>query len=104
MAEMTDRGPYRTAERGRRLRSPAAAQANIDEIAAKSLRNDLMALRSFTFGDVYRRNAECFPDRTAFIFEGKRVTHADYLRRVEKLAGGLARLGVKSGDRFGILS
>jgi long-chain acyl-CoA synthetase len=104
MAEMTDRGPYRTAERGRCLRSPAAAQANIDEVAAKSLRNDLMALRSFTFGDVYRRNAECFPDRTAFIFEGKRVTHADYLRRVEKLAGGLARLGVKSGDRFGILS
>jgi hypothetical protein len=34
MAEMTDRGPYRTAERGRCLRSPAAAQANIDEIAA----------------------------------------------------------------------
>jgi hypothetical protein len=36
MAEMTDRGPYRTAERGRGrcLRSPAAAQANIDEIAA----------------------------------------------------------------------
>ena len=63
-----------------------------------------MALRSFTFGDVYRRNAECFPDRTAFIFAGKRVTHADYLRRVEKLAGGLARLGVKSGDRLGILS
>jgi hypothetical protein len=34
MAEMTDRGPYRIAERGRRLRSPAAAQGNIDEIAA----------------------------------------------------------------------
>ena len=53
-----------------------------------------MVLRSFTFGDVYRRNAECFPDRTAFVFEGKRVTHLDYLRRVERLAGGLARIGV----------
>ncbi len=63
-----------------------------------------MPLRSFTFGDVYRRNAACFPDRTAFIFEGKRVTHADYLRRAENLAGGLARLGVQSGDRLGILS
>ena len=63
-----------------------------------------MVLRSFTFGDVYRRNAECFPDRTAFIFEGKRVTHLDYLRRVEGLAGGLARAGVKSGDRIAILS
>lgn len=63
-----------------------------------------MVLRSFTFGDVYRRNAECFPDRTAFIFEGKRVTHLDYLRRVERLAGGLARIGVRSGDRLAIIS
>ena len=63
-----------------------------------------MTLRSFTFGDVYRRNAACFPDRTAFIFEGQRVTHADYLGRVERLAGGLARLGVQPGDRLGILS
>ncbi|MBN9003903.1 MAG: AMP-binding protein [Rhizobiales bacterium] len=63
-----------------------------------------MALRNYTFGDVYRRNAECFPDRTAFIFEGKRVTHLDYLQRVERLAGGLARLGVTPGDRVAILS
>ena len=63
-----------------------------------------MTLRNFTFGDVYRRNAECFPDRAAFIFEGTRVTHRDYLRRVERLVSGLSRLGVKSGDRLGILS
>src|SRR5690348_4831090 len=63
-----------------------------------------MALRSFTFGDIYRRNAECFPDRTAFIFEGRRVTHLEYLQRVERLASGLARIGVKSGDRLAILS
>ena len=63
-----------------------------------------MSLRSVTFGDVYRRNAERYPDRTAFAVEGKRVTHADYLRRVERLAGGLANLGVKPGDRIGILS
>jgi len=64
----------------------------------------MAVLRSFTFGDVYRRNAECFPDRTAFIFEGKRVTHLDYLRRVERLASGLARIGVRSGDRLAVLS
>ena len=63
-----------------------------------------MILRSFTFGDVYRRNAACFPDRTAFVFEGQRVTHLDYLRRVERLASGLARIGVRSGDRLAILS
>lgn len=63
-----------------------------------------MTLKNFTFGDVYRRNAQFFPDNVAFVFEGKRVTHADYLRRVERLAAGLARLGVNPGDRVGILS
>jgi acyl-CoA synthetase (AMP-forming)/AMP-acid ligase II len=63
-----------------------------------------MSLRSFTFGDVYRRNAEFFPDRPAFLFEGALVTHAEYLRRVEKVAAGLAQLGVGPGDRVGVLS
>lgn len=63
-----------------------------------------MSLRSVTFGDVYRRNAECYPGRTAFIVDGRRVTHAEYLRSIERLAGRLASLGVKPGDRIGILS
>ena len=63
-----------------------------------------MALQEFTFADVYRRNAELFPDRTAFVFEGQRVTHRDYLGRIERLASGLAREGVKPGDRVAILS
>ena len=63
-----------------------------------------MALRNFTLGDIYRRNAQLFPNNVAFIFEGERVTHADYLRRIERLAAGLARLGVSPGDRVGILS
>lgn len=63
-----------------------------------------MSLRNFTFGDVYRRNAERFPDRTAFVVDGRRVTHAQYLRSIERLAGGLARLGVKPGERIAILS
>lgn len=63
-----------------------------------------MPLKEFTFLDVYRRNAEFFPDRTAFVFEGQRITHREYLKRVERLAAGLAREGVKSGDRVAILS
>lgn len=63
-----------------------------------------MALSNFTLGDVYRRNAQLFPDNVAFISEGKRVTHSDYLRRIERLAAGLAHLGVSPGDRVGILS
>ena len=30
-----------------------------------------MALSGFTFSDVYHRNAEFFPDRTAFVFEAE---------------------------------
>ena len=63
-----------------------------------------MALGDFTLGDVYRRNAQLFPDRLAFIFEGKRVTHSEYLQRIQRLAAGLAQLGVGRGDRVGILS
>ena len=47
-----------------------------------------MPLKEFTFLDVYRRNAEFFPDRTAFVFEGQRITHREYLKRVERLAAG----------------
>jgi len=63
-----------------------------------------MALHEFTFSDVYRRNAEFFPDRTAFVFEGRRITHRDYLGRIEQLAAGLGREGVRPGDRVAILS
>lgn len=64
-----------------------------------------MALHDFTLGDVYRRNAAQYPDRTAFVFDGgSRVTHRDYLARIERLAAGLRRDGVQRGDRVAILS
>lgn len=63
-----------------------------------------MAMRDFTFADVYRRNATLFGARTAFLVDGQRISHRDYLARVERLAAGLAREGVKPGDRVGILS
>ena len=63
-----------------------------------------MALSGFTFSDVYHRNAEFFPDRTAFVFEGRRISHCDYLGRIQPLAAGLVREGVKPGDRVAILS
>ncbi|WP_420133079.1 AMP-binding protein [Rhodopseudomonas sp.] len=64
-----------------------------------------MALHDFTLGDVYRRNAALFPDRTAFVFDGgRRVTHRDYLARSERLAAGLRRDGIQPGDRVAILS
>jgi acyl-CoA synthetase (AMP-forming)/AMP-acid ligase II len=63
-----------------------------------------MGLRDFTLFDIVDRNARLYPDRLAFAFDGKRITHADYLARVERLAAGLARTGVEPGDRIAILS
>ncbi|ABD90124.1 AMP-binding protein [Rhodopseudomonas palustris] len=63
-----------------------------------------MALDDFTLADVYRRNAALFPERTAFLHEGQRVSHLDYLRRVERLAAGLAGEGVAPGDRVAVLA
>jgi long-chain acyl-CoA synthetase len=63
-----------------------------------------MALHDFTLADVYRHNAALFPDRTAFVVDGGRITHRDYLARVERLAAGLLRDGVQPGDRVAILS
>lgn len=63
-----------------------------------------MALNDFTFDDVYRRNAHLFPDRTAFVFEKQRITHRNYLGRIERLSAGLAREGVRRGDRVAIVS
>lgn len=64
-----------------------------------------MALRDYTLGDVIARNARLFPDRTAVIYAGQRITHGEYQRRVDGLAGGLAAAaGIGAGDRVAVLS
>jgi acyl-CoA synthetase (AMP-forming)/AMP-acid ligase II len=63
-----------------------------------------MGLRDFTLFDIVARNARLYPNRLAFAFEDKRITHAAYLARVEQLAAGLAHAGVEPGDRIIILS
>ncbi len=44
------------------------------------------------------------PTGIATVFKQRRTTHAQTLRRVARLAAGLAGLGVNIGDRVGILS
>ena len=40
------------------------------------------------------------PDRTAVIFDGRRITYSDLALRVVKLANALRQLGVEKGDRI----
>jgi acyl-CoA synthetase (AMP-forming)/AMP-acid ligase II len=63
-----------------------------------------MGLRDFTLFDVAERNARLYPDRPAFVLADERVTHAEYLTRVERVAAGLAQAGIGPGDRIGLLS
>ena len=43
------------------------------------------------------------PDKTAIVFEGKRYTFSQLNERVNRLANGLLKLGVKKGDRIAFL-
>jgi acyl-CoA synthetase (AMP-forming)/AMP-acid ligase II len=63
-----------------------------------------VGLRDFTLSDVIARNARLFPDNTAFECEEHRISHAQYLARVQRLAAALASAGVGAGDRIAILS
>lgn len=63
-----------------------------------------MGLRDYTLFDIICRNARLHPQRTAIVFESERITHREYLARVERLAAGLAAAGVSTGDRIGIVS
>lgn len=63
-----------------------------------------MTLRTFTLSDMIVRNARLHPDAAAFIVDGRRMTHAEYLQRVGSLAAGLAAIGVGQGDRIAVLA
>jgi acyl-CoA synthetase (AMP-forming)/AMP-acid ligase II len=57
-----------------------------------------------TWADIIYRNALLHPDNEAFIYEDKRITFADYNSRINKIAHGLTKMGIKKGEVLGILS
>ena len=63
-----------------------------------------MGLRDFTLSDVIDRNAQLHGDRLAFVADGHRVSHREYALRVERLAAGLAGLGLVAGERVAVLA
>ena len=64
-----------------------------------------MGLYDFTFYDLIDRNAGCFGDQLAW-FEadtGKSITFIEVKEMIDRLAFGLQTIGIKKGDRIGIL-
>ena len=57
-----------------------------------------------TLRDLFERNARCFPDREAFVCDGRRLTHAQYAARARRLASALHELGVRRQERVAILA
>lgn len=57
----------------------------------------------FGLGSWPARRARISPGRTALVQPGRTRTYAELAERVERLAGALARLGVRPGDRVAYL-
>src|SRR5687768_985150 len=57
-----------------------------------------------TLGDTLRRSARRSPDRLALQFEDRIWTYAELDADVNRVAHGLAAIGIVKGDRVAILS
>ena len=57
-----------------------------------------------TWADIIYRNALLYPESEVFIYGKKRITFAQFNRRVNRLIHALHSMGVKKGDGIGILS
>ncbi|MBS3906269.1 MAG: long-chain-fatty-acid--CoA ligase [Syntrophaceae bacterium] len=54
-------------------------------------------------GQILTFTARKFPQRIALIFEQERMTYQEFNRRVNQLANGLLRLGLKKGEKVAVL-
>lgn len=54
-------------------------------------------------GDILRRNAKLYPDKTAIIYGEKKISYRGIDKRVKKLAKGLLANGIQKNDRIGLL-
>jgi acyl-CoA synthetase (AMP-forming)/AMP-acid ligase II len=55
-------------------------------------------------GRYVERNARCFPQHPAIVFEGRTLTHLEFAKRVRRLANALAARGIGPGERIAVLS
>jgi len=54
-------------------------------------------------GDMIRRSADRFPEKTALIFKEKRITYGELNQRVNALANRLLHMGGRKGDRVAVV-
>jgi fatty-acyl-CoA synthase len=54
-------------------------------------------------GQILTLNAHKYPNRTAILFEDKRLTYLEFNDRVNQLAHSLLRMGLKKGEKVAAL-
>jgi non-ribosomal peptide synthetase component E (peptide arylation enzyme) len=64
-----------------------------------------MGLYDLCFYDLINRNASCYREKDAWleVDDGRRLTFSQVKERVDRLAQGLRKSGIKKGDRIGVL-
>jgi fatty-acyl-CoA synthase len=60
--------------------------------------------RQQSVGDLLRRTARRYPDKTAVVASGRRVTYAEFDDSVNRCARSLSGEGLRQGDRLGLFS
>src|SRR5215471_2674702 len=50
------------------------------------------------------RSARVFPDRTAVVDRGRRLTYREFHERARSMAAGLEAIGIQTGDRVAFLA
>jgi len=63
-----------------------------------------MGLRDYTIYNIIRLNARVHNESTALISGDRRIRYRVFLEKVNKLACGLQSVGLRKGDRIGILA
>jgi len=60
-------------------------------------------IEKVTMAEVLSRTAKKYPDKTAFIYMGKKISYREFERPVNLFARSLVDLGVKKGDKVGFV-
>lgn len=61
-------------------------------------------LHDYTIYSFIRRCAKIYTDQISIISNKERITYNELQQKVDKLANGLLNLGIKKGDRIGVLA
>ncbi len=64
---------------------------------------DYEAFLKMTFGKMMDKLSEEVPDKEALVFEDQRITYSVFGARIRRMAMALKRLGVRKGDRVGVM-